>query len=229
MHDARILIVANDTDAGNAYLEALARAGAHGEVAHSFEQMAEMAKERTYNGFLVDILTLVRCSKEAKIIAYESINLFPVLRVKWDARGKKIKLSPLEQSFSPDADAALQFFIDKRCRTFPARSLRRHPRKVVNLNLRYSTDPAFAPDGTRKSFTINLSMGGVFMHTMEEFSTGDTIWLRFLECADQTPIPATVCWSQRWGASRCIPGVGLRFQSLAPRQLELIERVLNPS
>lgn len=229
MHDARILIVANDADAGNAYLEALERAGAQGELARSFEEMSEMAKERTYNGFLIDILTLVRCSKEAKVIAYESINLFPVLRVKWDARGRKIKLSPLEQSFSPDTDAAMQFFIEKRCRTFPARMLRRYPRKVVNLNLYYSTDASFAAEAARKSFTINLSRGGIFMHSMEEFPTGETIWLRFLECADQTPIPATVCWSQRWGANRCIPGVGLSFQSLTPRQLQFVERILNPS
>lgn len=227
MPDPRILIVANDADAGTAYLDALARVGAQGELAHSFEQMCEMAKERSYNGFLIDILTLVRCSKEAKVIAYESINLFPVLRVKWDPRGKKIKLSPLEQSFSPDSDAALRFFIESRCRRFPARSLRRHSRKPIHLNLWYSSDPSFPEDATHRSFAVNLSMGGLFLHTMEELTRGATVWLRLLD-TDPTPIAATVRWTQRWGEGRCIPGAGLQFETLTEMQQAELSRIITP-
>ena len=227
MANTKILIVVKDPEAGNAYLEALTEIGVAGDVAHCFEQMSDMATENSYNGFLVDILTLVRCSKEEKVIAYECINLFPVLRVKWEPRQKKIKLSPLEQSFSPDTETALRFFIESRCKSFPARSLRKHRRKQVNLNLLYCTDAAFSEATTHKSFTINIGPEGTFLHTMEQLREGDTLWLRFLEFADQTPIAATVRWSQQWGVTRCIPGAGIRFHSLTAKQEKAIQGIMN--
>ena len=229
MTQTKILVVVKDTEAGNAYVSALSEIGVICDVAHSFEQMSAMAVENAYNGFLLDILTLVRCSKEEKAIAYECINLFPVLRVKWEERHKKIKLSPLEQSFSPDSDSALRFFIETRCKSFPARSLRRHNRKPINLNLLYCTGDAFSEAESERSFTINLSMGGLFLHTMKSLKGGARIWLRFLEFADQAPIAATVCWSQQWGVTRCIPGVGLQFEAMTEKQEEEIRRILNLS
>lgn len=228
MTSPKILIVVTDTEAGNAYVQALSEIGVASDVARSFDQMSEMATENAYNGLLVDILTLIRCSKEEKVIAYECINLFPVLRVKWEARHKKIKLSPLEQSFCPDTDSALRFFIENRCKTFPARTLRGHQRRQINLNLLYCKDAGFAEHATHKSFTVNLGPGGVFLHTMQELKQGEKIWLRFHEFADQTPIGATVCWSQRWGVTRCIPGAGIRFESLTAKQEQEIRRILNP-
>lgn len=227
MPDTRILVVVKDEEAGDAYAHALSEVGAACDVVHSFDEMSQLATENCYNGFLLDILTLVRCGKEEKVIAYECINLFPVLRVKWEARQKKIKLSPLEQSFSPDTESALRFFIESRCKTFPARSLRRSPRRQINLNLYYSTDPGFSAESTQQSFTINLGTHGLFLYSMQEFPQGDTIWLRFLEFADQTPIPATVRWSQRWGVTRCIPGAGVKFESLTESQDQEIRKLLN--
>ena len=229
MTQTKILVVVKDTEAGDAYVSALSEIGVACDIAHSFEQMSELAVENAYNGFLIDILTLVRCSKEEKALAYECINLYPVLRVKWEARHRKIKLSPLEQSFSPDSDSALRFFIETRCKTFPARSLRRHNRKPINLNLVYCTGDAFSETESHKSFTINLSVGGVFLHTMKSLDNGARIWLRFLELTDETPIAATVCWSQRWGVTRCIPGVGLQFETMTKEQETQIRRILNLS
>ena len=227
MPDIKILIVVKDEEAGVAYSNAVSEIGVACDVARSFAEMSQLATDNCYNGFLVDILTLVRCSKEEKVIAYECINLFPVLRVKWEARQKKIKLSPLEQSFSPDTGSALRFFIENRCRNFPARSLRRSPRRQINLNLHYSTDPGFPAGSTHKSFTINLGSHGLFLHTMHDFLQGDTVWIRFLELADQTPIRAIVRWSQPWGVTRCIPGAGVMFESLTKKQEQEIAKLLD--
>lgn len=227
MPDTRILIVVKDAEAGEAYTQALAGIGVSSDVAGSFEEMSAMAIRNRYNGFLVDILTLVRCSKDEKVIAYEVINLFPVLRVKWEPRHKKIKLSPLEQSFSPDTDSALRFFVEQRCKSFPARSLRRHQRRQVNLNLLYSLDPEFAEGSAHRSFTVNVGAGGVYLHAMHDFKEGDKLYLRFVEFPDQTPIPATVRWSQPWGETRCIPGVGIIFDALTAKQEKTLHRILN--
>jgi hypothetical protein len=227
MADTKILIVVKDHEAGHAYTEALSGIGVTYDIASSFIEMSCLAVENAYNGLLVDILTLVRSTKEEKIIAYECFNLYPVLRVKWENRKKKINLSPLEQAFSPDADSALKFFIESRCMPFSARSLRRHNRKNYNLSVLLSPDGQFSEQGTIKTFSLNIAPGGVFLHSTQAFELGQTVWLRFLELSDQTPIAATVCWSLEWGQSRCISGIGLRFDQLSEDQEESLNSISN--
>ena len=226
MSDVKVLIVVSDEEARDAYSRALSEIGVEYDIAPSFEKMSGMAVETAYNGLIIDILTLVRCSKEEKIIAYDCINLYPVLRVKWETKEKRIMLSSLEQTFSPDADSALSFFIKSRCRSFPARSLRRHKRKQIYLNVLASPDGEFLAHNTFKAFTVNLSSGGIFLHTMQNFEEGKTLWLRFLELGDLVPIAATVRWSIPWGESRCIPGIGMKFEQLTEGQEKEIQRIL---
>lgn len=221
MADPRILIVVSNAEAGKAYTQALSDIGASYDIVPSFYEMSAMAMENAYNGLIIDIVTLVRCSKEEKVIAYECINLYPVLRVKWEAKHKTIQLSPLEQSFSPDAESALNLFM-QRCRSFPARPLRKHKRKHVNLNALLSADREFAAPGTEKTFTVSICEGGVFLHTMRSFEVGETVWLRFVEL-NHAPISATVRWVLEWGESRSIPGIGLQFRELSEHQLKEIQ------
>ena len=223
MADTKILIVVKDTEAAQAYGEALCGIGVAFDIATSFNEMSSLAIENAYNGLLIDILTLVRSSKEEKVIAYECINLYPVLRVKWENKKKKINLSPLEQAFSPDAASTLQIFIESRCRPFPARPLRRYARNNYNFNVLLSPDGSFSERDTVKTFSLNISRAGVFLHSTQAFAAGQTVWLRFVEFSDQAPIAATVCWSLKWGVERCIPGVGLKFAELSEAQEQVLK------
>ncbi len=225
MTDTKILIVAKETEAGQAYVEALNRIGVAYDIAASFDEMSSLAMENAYNGLLIDILTLVRSSKEEKIFAYECINLYPVLRVKWEHKRKKISLSPLEQTFSPDTESALRLFVENRCRPFAARSLRRHCRKSYHLNVLLSTDADFPEQETMKSFTLNISRAGVFLHSLRAFEPEQTVWLRFVEYPDLEPIAAKVRWTLEWGQSRSIPGIGLRFERLSEAQVQMLKNV----
>ena len=227
MADTKILIVAKDNEAGQAYAETLRGIGVGYDIVSSFNEMSCLATENAYNGLLVDILTLVRSSKEEKVIAYEFFNLYPVLRVKWENKKKQINLSPLEQSFSPDTTSALKFFIESRCSPFPARRLRRHSRKTYNLNVLLSTDGMFSDNDTIKTFSVNISRTGIFIHTTRDYEPGDTVWLRFVEFSDQAPFAARVCWSLEWGQSRCIAGIGLRFERLTEAQDQVIKAIVN--
>lgn len=218
MAETNVLIVAGDAEAGKAYAQAISDIGVGYDVATSFHQMADMATTTAYNGLIVDILTLVRSPKEEKAIAYDSINIYPVLRVKWDKREKKINLSPVEEISSSDAEVVLRAFIESRCTPLRPRRLRRHKRKELNLNLLVCTDEDFAPEKTIKTFTVTVSEGGVFLHSMQSFQANQRLWLRFIDFADQTPIPATVRWSLEWGKSRNIPGVGVKFEKLTVDQ-----------
>ena len=227
MADTKILIVVKDREASQAYAQALCGIGVGYDIVSSFDEMSSLATENEYNGLLVDILTLVRSSKEEKVIAYEFFNLYPVLRVKWENTKKQINLSPLEQSFSPDTTSALKFFIENRCSPFPPRRLRRHLRKNYNINVLLSTDGTFSDNDTLKTFSVNISRTGIFIHTTRNYEPGDTVWLRFVEFSDQAPFAARVCWSLEWGRSRCISGIGLRFERPSEAQEQVLKEILN--
>jgi len=227
MAESRILAVVSNPEAAKAYSEALTEIGVTFDLADSIEKMEAMVMDHAYNGLLIDIVTLVRSTKEEKVIAYDCMNLFPVLRVTWDPKRRKIKLSPLEQSFSPNTEATLRFFVESRCSSFAARTLRRDKRRPLNLNLLFSTEESFPPQKTWRSFTVNVSQGGVFLHTLESFAKESTLWLRILELADQPAIAARVCWSLEWGGSRNIPGVGLKFIALDEGQERALRKLLN--
>jgi hypothetical protein len=226
MSDARILIVVNDREAGQAYAEALDGAPVSYDFARSFSEMAAMASDTAYNGLVIDVLTLVRGGKDDKAIAYRCINLYPVLRVKWESKQKKINLSLLEQNHAPDVESAFRFFVESRCACFPARTLRKFERKQVHLNALLARDRGFAAGATEKTFSVTLSRGGLFVQTVDDFDEDRRLWLRCVEFSDQTPIPVLVRWSLKWGGARSIPGIGVSFESLTREQEKEIAAVL---
>jgi Tfp pilus assembly protein PilZ len=218
--DTKILMVVKEGEARAAYEEALRGIGVPYDVACSFDEVLSLSIENAYSGIMIDILTLIRSSKEEKTIAYDCINFYPSLRVKWDARQKSMNLSPLEQSFSADTDATLAYFIENRCKPFTARSLRRFNRKETFLSVLFSTSRDFPDDDSIKSFTVNISQGGAFVHTTQPFVKGQAVWLRFVETPDAEPLRAVVCWRIEWGARPGIPGIGVMFEFISEQQAD---------
>lgn len=225
MSEIRVLIVANAQEARHGYQEALQRLGVSFDVAASFDEVLQLGVHGSYNGMLIDILTLVRSSQEQKLIAYDCINLYPSLRVKWDSKKRQMNLGLLEQSFTADTEGALRYFLEQKCRAFPARSLRRHQRNNVCLHVLLGKRRDFPDDEGVRTFTVNLSRGGAFVHTMHPFTRGDVAWLRFHDFADQTAVQLSVSWILPWGAGRCIPGIGTSFQDLSENQAREIAAV----
>ncbi|MBJ6800336.1 PilZ domain-containing protein [Geomonas propionica] len=227
MEDTRILMVVREPEARSAYERILDRIGVSYHTAGDFNEVLRMTVASAYNGLLVDILTLVRCSKEEKNIAYDCINFYPTLRIKWDSRQQSITLGPQEDSSAAaDTDAALTRFIQDRCGTFSARCLRRFARKDSYLSLLLSARDGLPGAVVVKTFTVNISQGGAFVHTTHPFARAERVWLSFPELAGEASIEAGVCWNIPWGGCRSIPGVGVMFdQGLSPRQVEWLKQV----
>ncbi|QXE92975.1 PilZ domain-containing protein [Geomonas subterranea] len=223
MEDTRILMVVREPEARSAYEQALDRIGVSYHTACDFNEVLRMTVESAYSGLLVDVLTLVRCSKEEKNIAYDCINFYPTLRIKWDARQQSITPGPQENS-AADTHTALTRFVQERCGTFPARCLRRFARKDSYLSLLLSRD-GLPSTAALKTFTVNISQGGAFIQTTDPFAKTDRVWLRFPALAEEA-LQAGVCWSIPWGGCRSIPGIGVMFdQGLSPRQVEWLKQV----
>ncbi|WP_243374263.1 PilZ domain-containing protein [Geotalea sp. SG265] len=226
MKSIKLLVVSSEGEAMDAYRQALDQAGVSYDAATSFHLLSDMVREEAYNGIIIDMLTLVRAGKDEKKLAYELMNFFPTTHIKWDTRTKVISLSMLGEMSPPEAITALNRFIDERCRPIGARRLRMHPRRDVALQIQLSTDPGFPEAGTDRTFTVNISREGCFLHTTRPVETGDTVWLKIQGMADQTPIKGTVCWKVEWGEKLVVPGIGVHFDEIGPLQLAALAKLL---
>jgi hypothetical protein len=227
--DTKILMVVKEAEARAAYEDALQKVGVDYDIAASFNEVLSMSIDNVYSGLMIDILTLVRSSKEEKVIAYDCINLYPSLRVKWDPKRQNMSLSPMEQSFPSDTGGTLAYFIESRCKSFTARSLRRFIRKDAYLGALLASGSHFTVSGSAKTFTVNISQGGAFVHTTEPFAKGEPVWVRFIEMPDTEPLQASVCRHIEWGTGRSIPGIGVRFDTLSKTQSSEIIRLVKSS
>lgn len=220
-------MVVREPEARAAYEEALERIGIRYRTAQDFNEALRMTIDCPYSGLLVDILTLVRCSKEEKTIAYDCINFYPTLRIKWDPRLQSITPGPQESPpGAADSDAALAHFVNERCSTSPPRCLRRFNRKDSYLSLLLAAGDGATADESVKTFTVNISQGGAFVHTTRSFEKHDQVWLSFPGLPGDAPIRAGVCWSIPWGGCRSIPGIGVMFQhGLSEQQAGWLKQV----
>lgn len=215
-------MVVNEPEARQAYEAALRRAGISYDVAESFRDLLRMTIDGAYNGLLIDLFTLIRSSKEEKNIAYDCINFYPTLRLKWDSRVQSISFSPLERGVAPGTEGALTYFMESRCKSFSARSLRRFNRKDSYLSL-VLAGASGAAAGV-KTFTVNISQGGAFVHTTEPHRKDDRVSFSVPDLAVGS-VEAVVCWSIPWGGCRSIPGIGVMFDGLSEEQVTWLRQI----
>lgn len=135
-----------------------------------------------------------------------------------------LNLLPLEQGLSPDTEA-LRSFIEQRCRLFTPRTLRKFNRKETFLSAALSTSGDCGVEGSLKTFTVNISRGGAFVHTTMPFRKEDAVWLHFPDAAGGGPVKGATCWQVPWGSSRAIPGIGVRFEFSSMEQEEQIRNM----
>jgi hypothetical protein len=227
MKNTRILLIVKDDTARNAYVEILSKIGVSFDITTSFADASSMAINTPYNGMIVDILALVRADQNEKRIAHECMNFYPSARIKWDPRHKIVHLLMFSTTSHTEAESALRMFIDERCKSFAARSLRVFNRKNINLNLLLSLDYHCSDEKAAKTFLLDISKGGCFLHTAENLDNGQVVWLRCPELSDPTPIKAVVCWQLQWGLKQQISGIGVKFESLSEIQEKEIKMILD--
>lgn len=105
-------------------------------------------------------------------------------------------------------------------------SERRIQRRLpIRITVEYSDLEDFLTD-----YTSNLSIGGMFIETEEPLGVGTRFRLRFSVPNRSTPIDtiAEVRWAQaRVAGSPLSPGMGVRFQELAPADGEAVQEMLS--
>lgn len=214
----RLAFVVDERNAAAPYLDQVRRVVGEPVIVGTVSELFSCMVREQFSGILLDVPTLVRASTGEKASLYDLLNVFPVLRVKWDPRAATVRA--LFYDRLPKPGAGLEDFVRSQCAAFAPRSIRRGERIPLHCNVMVSNSRDFPPSSLIRTVTLNVSAGGCFLIGAGPWARGRRLWLRIVELEDQSPIEVEIRWGKEWGESLGIPGAGVRFLSIAPQQLD---------
>ncbi len=223
MDRLRILLVAAPGDNRGVYLQAMKDYDLDCDVAESLHEISLNHNKIKYNGFLIDIPTLLRSTATDKAEANLLSDNFPVMRLSYKA-SEGIRCIPTGK-FSGHGNS-LDSFFKGSCLNFTARSLRGTKRANKVLNVLLNRDINSPKSHLEKSVALNFSAEGCFLYSVSRWKKGDHLWLAFMELAEKTPIKSEVLWVVPWGVKSQMPGIGLKFLSLSEEQADQIDELI---
>ncbi len=221
----RLALLVSDPGSQEAYLNSLADHDVQCMNASCHNQLFETLMNEPCNGLLLDVPTMVRSNAYEKALMHDLIEVFPVLRLRYDQESGRIGAL----MYGSQTRISISEFIDTHCRNFSPRKLRLTSRVDVQRSVLLSSDCDFQKDSTEKSITINLSSEGVFIYSIRTWQKGQQAWVVFPNIDPHKPVKAEVRWSRPWGTDFCMPGVGLKFINISPELATRInERLSDP-
>lgn len=185
-------------------------------VAHMNQQLVR----GPYNGLVLDVLTTAKLSPKDKAFIQEVSDYYPTLLVRWNKAGQKI--GGLVFGEILDKKDPLGDFVKRFCRSDRALVYRENKRYAVHFNVLLSLDKNFSEEATEKTVTLDLSRGGCFIISSQDWNNIDCAWVRLLDLSDSSPIQVQLCSYVPWGKQRRIPGIGVKFIDLQPAQRQEI-------
>lgn len=168
------------------------------------------------SGILVDMPTYMRSSEDEKRLLSELVGLFPALRLKCHEPTGEIRTLPFGTAY-PGTNSP-SYFVHTHCAAFQQRLIRTRERSLQNLPALLTMHLPQEHTISMRSVTANVSLGGCFLITFEQWAVGAQGQLALPLLEDPTPIPVEVCWGRLWGTGRSLPGIGVRFTALTELQ-----------
>lgn len=223
MDRLRVLLVATPGNNRGVYVQALKSFDLDCDVAESFHEISQKYNKVKYNGFLIDIPTLLRSTAADKSEANLLSDNFPVMRLSYKA-SEGIRCIPTGK-FSGHGSSFDTFFYES-CRSFTARSLRGTKRANRVLNVLLNRDIHSSHSHMEKSVALNFSAEGCFLYSVTKWQKHDTLWIAIMELSDRAPIKAEVLWNVPWGIKSQMPGIGVKFLSLSEEQADQIDALV---
>lgn len=199
-----IIAIAYSEETRQAFVTALEKAGVAAVAAASFYDAETLVLNGSYSGLLVDLPSIVKAKGDEKVVACSLTNFFPTLRV----RAVGSVLVPMTMPGAARQDNSLNDFLAKSCSAFEPRRLRQHRRREIIMAAQLH-----GPESCERTFTLNLSWGGVFvLHSFpERFTIGDPLGIYLPEA--ELLVPTSICWLRPWGERR-FSGLGLQFSRI---------------
>ena len=194
----KCVVVALSEDIRNLMAASLQSLEVKAVLLPSLGELVATLKTIPVSGILMELTTAIKASPHEKITTQEPIQLYP--STKFRVVDDKI--------FILGNQSALDRFIVE-CRQFQPRRIRTSPRVTKYLAVYLSENDSF--DDPEKVITTNISERGCFVYSTREWKLGTCVYLRF--AGSDMVSRCKVRWSQPWGNSKIIPGIGLEFQT----------------
>ena len=215
--DVKVLLVCKDETDQKAYLKALNPFGIQIDIIESPARLFTKMTATAYNGLLVDLKTKVKASDRAKAVIHDAVDQLPVIQLKWDQKNDQIRSFHFGRS---KATGTLDSFINDECRQFEARPLRKSARRPAHFNIQLDRYGQQAQNEPVYTVTVNVSIGGCFIYTIDDYEIDSEVMMVMKELEDQTPVKGIVRWRRGWGESMQIPGIGVQLVEMPPGQME---------
>ncbi len=213
---SKIILISNRQEVTQAYQRAVEKiSDVEIDTVESFADLYMALKGIHYHGVMIDLAVNTRATNAEKELIRRIKEAFPTILVKQGCSGEEVRVFPYGQL---KEHLTLRDFILRECSSIQARMLRSHPRKNVTLNVILSRDNVFTEKNTVRATTINLSKGGCFIYSVEEWSISDNVWFIVNDLRDKTPVLGMIKRYCEWGTSLRFPGIGLEYQYITPAQ-----------
>ena len=214
--DLRVVLLVKEEDAKEAYVSATEKLGVQVDTVSTFWELRSAIIETPCHGVMVDLKAKIKSSKEEKEFAHEILELYPVVQVKWEPDTGEIRTLYFGQA---KGGGTLEEFIENECGSFKPRAIRTSHRKKIHYNVILSKESGISQNAVEKTVTMDVSKGGCFIYSGDEWQVSSNAWLIIKELEDDTPIRSVVRWAIPWGESMRIPGIGVNFEDIHENQL----------
>lgn len=220
----RLLLVAENNESREAYIEALSRLDVLVDCIASPEEMNTILAEDKYNGLLVDVPTMIRCESPDKNRISRIMERFPVLRLIYNKEFGGIRGVAYGGTVRDNRD--IMGFVEQECLPFTPRSIRQLQRQELVFNVLLFREQSQPESVGERTVTINVSEKGCFVCSMADWQVQSPAWIVVNEFEDKTPIELKVRWRRNWGQFMLLPGIGASFESISDNQLEQLSTYL---
>lgn len=214
--ERRLVLLVKEEDAKKAYVSAVEKLGVHLETVSTFWELRSAIIDTPCHGVMVDLKAKIKSSKEEKQFAHDILELYPVVQLKWEPSTGEIRTLYFGQA---KGGGTLEEFIRNECGAFEPRAIRASQRKKIHYNVILSRESGFTQNAVERTVTLDVSKGGCFVYSSDQWQLSSNTWLIIKELEDDTPIKGLVRWRIPWGERMRIPGIGLKFEEILENQL----------
>lgn len=208
----KVAIISRAADSLQAYGSEADRLGINAARFSSFRELHDLMTEVPFNGVLIDVPTRMMAPKNERPLINEILEMYPVIHMGWERDTETI------QTLNHGSIKGLEEFIEQKCRGFAARTLRSQMRKKAHLNILLNSRQDLRFEQVEKTVTMDISTGGCFIFSGENWENCSSAYLIAKELNDRTPIEGEVRWHLGWGNQMRIPGIGILFTKITESQ-----------
>jgi hypothetical protein len=207
---SELLILARGDECVAAYEQAFRRAGVVFHAARSTEEAFAIMRSTPLAGVVQDMPTVLRLQATDKQRLLDRMELFPVLRLRWQASERR--LMAVGGRDVPAGEAIGRFL--QECAAFTPRVIRRMERRECHLNVLLSPGSELERGHIMKTVTMNATPLGCFVFCTSWLEPGQRASLFVPRALERRSVLCRVAHVIPWGGRNHVPGAGLEFLDL---------------